>query len=99
LTSDILKSPKSVSPDAVLAAGATQLESLQLKTEDLRQVQAAFSSSVAKTIIFALVLACIAVPISALMEWKNVIKEAAGRREQTGPVDVKSHQENLREDA
>jgi hypothetical protein len=86
----ILDSTKAVSPDVVLAAGATKLESLHLSAVDLRRVQAAFSFSVANTVIFALVLSCIAVPIAALMEWKNVIKEAAGRRAQNTPVDAKS---------
>jgi hypothetical protein len=73
------------------------LDSLHLNAVDLQKVRAAFSFSVAKTIIFALVLACIAVPISALMEWKNVIKEAAGRREQNKAVLEKSSGENQQE--
>jgi hypothetical protein len=72
--------------------GATKLQSLNLNSVEFRLVQTAFSYSVANTVIFALVLSCIAVPIAALMEWKNVIKEAAGRRVQDTPADAKSHE-------
>jgi len=79
LTKRILQKTTAVSPKTVIAVGATRLETLKLKPEILQQVRGAFSFGVHNTLVFALVLACIAIPAAALMEWKNVKKVAASR--------------------
>jgi uncharacterized transporter YbjL len=82
LSTHLKKSTSKVTPEAVLAAGATRLETLSLDPKTLRVVQSAFSLGVVNTIIFALVLACIAVPMAFAMEWKNVKRVAAERKEE-----------------
>jgi hypothetical protein len=93
LTKRILEKTTAVSPKVVIAAGATRLETLDLQPEVLKVVQGAFSFGVVNTLIFALVLACIAVPVAASMEWKNVKKVAAER--DTGKAGSTSDEENV----
>jgi predicted exporter len=79
LSKHLRESTSDTTPEAVLAAGATRLETLNLHPKTLQAVQSAFSFGVVNTIIFALVLSCIAVPMAFAMEWKNVKKVAAER--------------------
>jgi hypothetical protein len=81
LSKRIASSTSAISPDAVIQVGATRLQKLNLSPVVFELVKAAFAYAVRNTIIFGLVVTCIAIPIAVLMEWKN-IKVVAAAREQ-----------------
>lgn len=69
-------------PAQVLSVGATNLSKLATDQSVLRAIREAYTIAVDNTIIFALAAACVAIPLGALLEVKNV-KQVASQRKVT----------------
>jgi hypothetical protein len=75
-----------VTPEQVIAAGATGLASLAPTPEVLQDIRLAYADSIRYTLILALAAACLSFPFSCAMERlnvKHIAKERARLQEET----------------
>jgi hypothetical protein len=87
LHKSVLRYTDAVSPEQVIAVGATGLTLLTSSPEVLEVLRRAYSNSVIKALILALVAACLAFPPSLAMEFKNIKRIAEARaQDQQGPI-------------
>ncbi|KAK7917810.1 hypothetical protein PG985_011418 [Apiospora marii] len=70
-----------VSPDQVVQAGATGLQTVANSSVVLEALRMAYVEAVRRTIILGLAAMCMVVPLSCAMEWVN-LKRVAERRDQ-----------------
>ena len=70
---------KEVTAQAVIEAGAANLGKLTSSSEVLGALRLAYADAVRQAFRFALVAACLAIPFTFLVEWKNVKKVSANR--------------------
>ncbi|XRM38534.1 hypothetical protein ABZX51_001939 [Aspergillus tubingensis] len=69
-----------IAAETVIAAGPTGLRSLTTDATILRALQGAYAYGIRAVMDFGLAAACLAVPFSLAMEWRDVKKEAASKR-------------------
>lgn len=79
LAAEVPKLTTTVSPKAVIQAGATNLRVLTADPSTLRALQAAYATAVVHTLYLALASMAIALPFAVGMEWKNVHTESRHR--------------------
>ena len=75
-----------VSPSAAIEAGAYDLQTLAPSPMALAALRTVWNIAVTRTFTFSLAATCLAVPITACMEWKNSRKEAERRRKKAEDV-------------
>lgn len=73
-----------ISPMTAIAAGAYDLPSLAPSAQVLAALREVWNIAIARALTFALAAICLAIPVTAGMEWKNSVREAT-RVESTGP--------------
>ncbi|MCJ1342376.1 hypothetical protein MMC31_000558 [Peltigera leucophlebia] len=82
LKHEVPKSTSTVSPDAVIRAGALNLKSLTTSAEVLQGLRQAYAIAISHVNIFLVVVICISVPTACGMEWLNIKKISTLREEE-----------------
>ena len=84
LRTEVPKFAPSISPEAVVRAGATDLESLSNSPYILRGLREAYAIAISHVNIFLVVVIRISVPTACGMEWLDIKKVSAQREEEKG---------------
>ena len=79
LRSQVPKFTSSVSPEAVIRAGALNLQSLTRSPDVLQSLREAYAIAISHVNIFLVAVICISVPTACGMEWLNIKKISAQR--------------------
>ena len=95
LTSENSKRLTGISAQAIIHAGATNLNSLSADPSTIRALQASYSQAVTNVLYFSVGTLAIAMPVAVSMEWKS-IKQLSSEHivdvENESPVELISHQ-------
>lgn len=81
LLHEVPRRTHAVSPAAVVKAGASGLHALAPSPQSLNALRDAYASAIWRTLVFALVAACVALPFALGMERLNVKVVAKRRRD------------------
>lgn len=79
LRSQVPKFTSSVSSEAVIRAGALNLQSLTISPDVLHSLREAYALAISHVNIFLVSVICISVPTACGMEWLNIKKISAQR--------------------
>lgn len=82
LYSQVPNMAPSISPDAVVRAGALNLQSLTSSPDVLHGLREAYAIAISHVNIFLVVLICISVPTACGMKWLNIKKVSLQREEE-----------------
>ena len=82
LRTEVPKLAPSISPEAVVRAGATDLQSLSSSPYILQGLREAYAIAISHVNIFLVVVICVSVPTACGMEWLNIKKVSAQREEE-----------------
>ena len=80
----------SVSAEAVIRAGATNLRQLTSDDSALRAVQDGYAQAVVATLYLALAAACVSLPFAVSMEWKSVRQDTKKQVEDKSGLEMVS---------
>jgi len=81
LAREVPRYTDSVSPQAVISAGALNLSSLTTSNTVLRSLQAAYAKVISTIMVFALIIVCISIPVACGMKWLNLKRVAEHRKQ------------------
>ena len=72
---------QAISPESVIDAGVANLTTFTSSSTILLALKKAYAIAISRVIIYALVMACAAIPCACCMQWLNVKMIAEGRKE------------------
>lgn len=82
LRTEVPKLAPSISPEAVVRAGATDLQSLSSSPSILQGLREAYAIAISHVNIFLVVVICVSIPTACGMEWLNIKKVSAEREKE-----------------
>jgi hypothetical protein len=82
IRSEVPRVTTAVTPDEVINAGATGLDTLTTSPTVIALLRTAYSIAVSRVMIFLVIIICISVPTSLGMRWLNIKKISVEREEE-----------------
>lgn len=86
LRSEVPKFTSIVTPEAVISAGALNLQSLITSPDILQGLREAYTIAISHVNIFLVAVICISVPTACGMEWLNIKKISAQREAENDQI-------------
>lgn len=94
LLDEVTKQLPGVSSEAVITAGAANLQLLVATPEALKILRLIWNTAISRTMILSVALVAASVPFTLGMEWLNAKKVAEERKTGTGTQSVEMREDN-----